>query len=122
MGILTEVLAKNWWQLKQEKVCGAVGCYVQFYSGLLPTPNTALISVNEKEKMLKEVSIMISFNHPNVMSLIGLCFDGETPLLIMPFMMKGSVLEYVKKNRDTLYFMGNVEVEEVGPTLLHYTL
>ena len=84
------------------------------YSGLLPTPNTALISVNEKEKMLKEVSIMISFNHPNVMSLIGLCFDGETPLLIMPFMMKGSVLEYVKKNRDTLYFMGNVEVEQVG--------
>ena len=32
----------------------------------------------------------------------------------MPFMMKGSVLEYVKKNRDTLYFMGNVEVEQVG--------
>ena len=71
MGILTEVLAKNWWQLKQEKVCGAVGCNVQFYSGLLPTPNTALISVNEKEKLLKEVSIMISFSHPNVMSLIG---------------------------------------------------
>ena len=37
------------------------------------------------------------------MPLIGLCFDGETPLLIMPFMSKGSVLEYVKQNKVDLH-------------------
>ena len=47
---------------------------------------------------------MLSFNHPNVMSLIGVCFNGGVPLLIMPFMVNGTLLDYVKKNRDTLYF------------------
>ena len=46
---------------------------------------------------------MISFEHPNVMSLIGVCFDGEMPLIIMPYMSNGSVLEYVKKNKEQLY-------------------
>ena len=46
---------------------------------------------------------MLSFKHPNVMSLIGLCLDEGTPLLIMPFMAKGSVLEYVRHNREILY-------------------
>ena len=47
---------------------------------------------------------MLSFSHPNVMPLIGLCFDGELPLLIMPFMSDGSVLDYVRQNKDALYF------------------
>ena len=46
---------------------------------------------------------MISFRHPNVMSLIGMCFDGEMPLLIMPFMSGGSVLDYVTQNRENLH-------------------
>ena len=64
----------------------------------------ALPSVTDKERLLKEVSIMLSFSHPNIMSLIGLCFDGDIPLLIMPFMTNGTVLEYVKQNRESLYF------------------
>ena len=47
---------------------------------------------------------MLSFDHPNVMSLIGMCFDGEIPLLIMPFMSDGSVLDYIHQNKDNLYF------------------
>ena len=70
----------------------------------LPILILALPSVTDKERLLKEVSIMLSFSHPNVMSLIGLCFDGEIPLLIMPFMTNGTVLEYVKQNRESLYF------------------
>ena len=48
---------------------------------------------------------MISFRHPNVMSLIGMCFDGEVPLLILPFMSGGSVLDYVTQNRENLHFI-----------------
>ena len=46
---------------------------------------------------------MSMFVHPNVMPLIGLCFDEEIPLLIMPFMSKGNVLEYVKQNKVDLH-------------------
>ena len=46
---------------------------------------------------------MLSFKHPNVMSLIGLCLDGDVPLIIMPFMSDGSLLKYVRRNRQHLY-------------------
>ena len=73
----------------------------------------ALLSVAEKDKLMKEVSIMMSFSHCNVMPLIGLTIDGDMPLLIMPFMTNGSVLEYVKLHKQALYFTndtGDLEV------------
>ena len=45
---------------------------------------------------------MLSFKHTNVMSLIGVCIDKDVPLIVMPFMSNGSVLEYVKHNKKEL--------------------
>ena len=56
---------------------------------------------------------MLSFKHPNVMSLIGVCFDGEMPLIIMPYMSNGSVLGYVK--RKLLFDREANEVEVCNP-------
>ena len=56
---------------------------------------------------------MLSFDHPNVMSLIGVCFDGEMPLIIMPYMSNGSVLGYVKQNTTKLLLTSDVEEEKV---------
>ena len=56
---------------------------------------------------------MVSFKHPNVMSLIGLCFDGDVPLIIMPFMSGGSLLEYVRRNRHHLYLTSQTSQEKV---------
>ena len=57
---------------------------------------------------------MLSFEHENVMSLIGVCIDGEMPLLIMPFMSKGSVLEFVRKHKECLLAVGeSVTPDEV---------
>ena len=56
-------------------------------------------------RLAKEVSTMLSFEHPNIMSLIGMCIDGEMPLLIMPFMLKGCVLEYVTCHKDELLLL-----------------
>ena len=106
MDTFTEDLAKNWLQLRQGKV------YVHFvgiYHVCIDI--AALSSAEDKERLIKEVSIMLSFQHPNVMSLIGLCFDEEVPLLIMPFMLKGTVLKYVKENREFLYFI-NEELDK----------
>ena len=54
---------------------------------------------------------MASFKHPNIMPLLGLCYEEEMPLLIMPFMSGGNVLKYVRQNKETLYLdqdTGNV--------------
>ena len=67
--------------------------------------HAALLGVTEKERLLKEVSFMLTFSHPNVMPLIGLSFDEETPLVIMPFMSNGTVLSYVRENKKNLYFL-----------------
>ena len=62
----------------------------------------ALFSSNDVERLTNEIITMLSFDHPNVMSLIGVCLDKEMPLLIMPFMANGSVLEYVTQHKEDL--------------------
>ena len=56
---------------------------------------------------------MLSFKHQNVMSLIGLCLDGDVPLIIMPFMSDGNILDYVRKNRQHLYLTEESSQEKV---------
>ena len=74
----------------------------------------ALFSTGDLKMLAKEVSTMLSFKHKNVMSLIGVCIDGEMPLLIMPFMSNGNVLDYLKKRRDILLVTGQFIQEEVN--------
>ena len=51
----------------------------------------ALFSTSDMDRLAKEISTMLSFDHTNVMTLVGVCIDGELPLLIMPFMSNGCV-------------------------------
>ena len=53
--------------------------------------------------LLEECTKMKEFNHPNVLSLRGVCLDGgPAPFIIMPFMTNGSLLSYLKENRESL--------------------
>ena len=46
---------------------------------------------------------MKHFNHPNVMTLIGVCLDGgPIPYIVLPFMANGSLLSYLIKERVNL--------------------
>ena len=46
---------------------------------------------------------MTKFNHPNVMKLIGVCVDSkDTPYVVMPYMTHGSLLSYLRKNREEM--------------------
>ena len=58
---------------------------------------------------------MVKFNHPNVLTLRGVCLDGgPSPFIIMPFMSNGSLLNYLKMNRETLVItQGDKDDEEV---------
>ena len=55
------------------------------------------------DDLRKECLKMSEFNHPNVLTLIGVCLDGgPAPYIIMPFMENGSLLSYLKKERENL--------------------
>lgn len=65
--------------------------------------------------MSAEILKMHQFNHPNVMRLIGVCWtpsDHDTrssdPCIVMPFMANGSLLDYLRKEADSLF----VETEQ----------
>ena len=74
--------------------------------------------------MLKECSKMSKFNHPNVLTLRGVCLDGgPSPFIIMPFMNNGSLLSYLKKNRATLVVSEeSTDKEEVMDNARHIIL
>ena len=74
---------------------------------------TALFSKSDNETLMKEVTTMLYLKHPNVMSLIGVCLDGDEPLLIMPFMSNGTVLEYVRHHRKELLLSSEEDQEKV---------
>lgn len=57
--------------------------------------------------------MMLSFKHANVMTLKGVCVDQETPLIIMPFMSNGSVLEYVRNNKEDLLLTNGAKPMQV---------
>ena len=55
---------------------------------------------------------MQDFSHPHIMSLIGVCLDAGVGV-VMPFMANGSVLKYLKKERETLLLGEEAEIEQV---------
>ena len=56
---------------------------------------------------------MYTLDHPNVLTLCGVCLDGGTaPYIITPFMANGSLLTYLKNNRRTLVVSQEAEIDD----------
>lgn len=54
------------------------------------------VSRREIEQFIQEAMIMKDFDHPNVLTLIGLCFpDNGSPLVVIPFMANGDLRNYI---------------------------
>ena len=52
---------------------------------------------------MKECVKMSTLDHPNILTLIGVCMDGgPAPYIVMPFMFNGSLLAHLKKERENL--------------------
>lgn len=58
----------------------------------------------DANKLKAEAEIAASLNHPNVLPLIGICFDttNQTLKLVLPFMANGDLASYLDKNLHTL--------------------
>lgn len=53
--------------------------------------------------MIKESVKMHGLEHPHVLNIIGVCVDGgPAPYIIMPFMANGSLLTYIRKEKNKL--------------------
>ena len=82
-----------------------------------------LFSASDVESMLAEITKMKDLHHLNVMSLIGVCLDaGPGVSIVMPFMANGSLLDYLKKERATLYLPDTSELEDVSQCSCLYEL
>ena len=63
---------------------------------------------------MEESIKMKRFDHPNVISLIGVCIEaGPAPYIVMPFMDNGSLLSYLKKHRTELLLPDTTDEEIV---------
>ena len=72
-----------------------------------------LFTPNDVQQMMQEVVKMQDFEHPRVMSLVGVCLDSGVGI-VMPYMANGSVLSYLKREKAALLLSEEAELEEVG--------
>ena len=64
--------------------------------------------------MLEESWKMKHFDHMHVMTLLGVCLDaGPAPYIIMPYMAHGSLLSYLKRERNSLFLPQDAADEQV---------
>ena len=69
--------------------------------------------------MLEESLKMRSFDHPNVLGLIGVCLElGPAPYIITKYMSNGSLLNFLKKERHSL----TVTMSTTNPELVQNQL
>ena len=72
--------------------------------------------------MMKESEKMQGFEHPHVLSIIGVCVDaGPAPYIIMPFMANGSLLAYIKKEKMNLVVPTDASVDELASSYIHFS-
>ena len=53
------------------------------------------------EEFVSESAIMLDFDHPNVLKLLGVCFDTEDrlPLIVLPLMANGDLKSFLIRKR-----------------------
>ena len=69
-------------------------------------------------EIVRESLKMKQFDHPNVLSMIGVCIDaGPAPYIVMPFMANGSLLSYLKRERSNLLIFKDADEDTVSCTI-----
>ena len=72
----------------------------------------------EIEDFIAESAIMLDFNHPNVLRLVGVCFDTEDklPVIVLPYMENGDLKHFLKSKRSK----SSSTSDEPMPEVAHY--
>jgi serine/threonine protein kinase len=84
---------------------------VKYSIGIFITPD-------DIDNVTQEIVKMSQFDHPNVMKLLGVCVapaeegSGYTgPSMVMPFMARGNLLNFLRKESDNLFVASEEEVK-----------
>ena len=76
------------------------------------------VSESDVRVVMQEIIKMKDFKHQNVMSLIGVslgtAMSGGAPSIIMPYMARGSLLSYLRKERDSLMPGADTDITQTG--------
>ena len=66
---------------------------------------TEFTSCDTVKEFITECNVANKFNHPNVLSLIGVSIDpvDDIPQMVMPYMLHGDVKSYLKLQRGDLF-------------------
>ena len=58
-------------------------------------------TAEQVEEFMSESAIMLDFDHPNVLKLLGVCFDTEDnlPVIVLPLMANGDLKSYLQTKR-----------------------
>ena len=76
----------------------------------------------EVDEILGEALKLKSFVHQNVLNLIGVSFESsETPYIITPYMVNGSLLSYLRKERKSLVLPKETDEDIVSADGYYYT-
>ena len=68
---------------------------------------------NDVSSFIEESYKMQKFNHPNVLTLIGVCISlGSAPYIVMPYMAKGSLLTYLKEERSNIVLLTDNDIDD----------
>ena len=82
--------------------------FPQLFSTCTLTHTQEHFTLNDVERMVNEIIKMKEFNHPHVLPLIGVCLDiGPGVSMVMPYMINGSLLDYLKQERINLVILDN---------------
>ena len=74
-----------------------------------------LFTLDDVHNMTDEIMKMRNFDHPNVMTLIGVCVSvGGGPAIVMPFMANGSLLSYLRKDKKNITIKDDQDLETVS--------
>ena len=77
----------------------------RYFSGLCFSADSDL-DQKMVENFVQEGIIMKNFNHPHVLSLLGLCLGfRKEPMVILPFMANGDLRTYVKDKSRVCHFL-----------------
>jgi len=56
-------------------------------------------SSDDMKSFLLECTKMSELDHPNVLGIIGICLEDESPYMLLPFMANGDLKEFLISRR-----------------------